>query len=258
MKKLLFFIITYVVAVMAAVAASPAVEADSAYAKENYQAAVALYNKALAQGNVSAGVYYNLGNAYYRDGKIGRAVIAYERALRIDPANSDARANLAFVRSQLQDLPEDDNSFLSNLHASIVTSFSANTWAWTTLAVFLLLCAAVALYIFASGVALRKTGFFSAIILLLTTVYFIVVAANAASRVGDHSDAVVIVPTTLLNSVPRQPKQTEKVVPLHEGTEVKIIDSVLTPDDPVSPRWYNVKINNSTGAWLRATDVERI
>ena len=66
------------------------------------------------------------------------------------------------------------------------------------------------------------------------------------------------VPTTLLNSVPRQPKQTEKVVPLHEGTKVQIIDSVSTPDDPVSPRWYNVKINNSTGAWLRATDVERI
>ncbi len=90
------------------------------------------------------------------------------------------------------------------------------------------------------------------------TIYFIVVAADASARVDDHSEAIVTAPSTLLNSVPRQPKQTEKVVPLHEGTKVEIIDSVSTPDDPVSPRWYNVRINGSTGAWLRATDVERI
>ncbi|MDE6468064.1 MAG: SH3 domain-containing protein, partial [Muribaculaceae bacterium] len=51
---------------------------------------------------------------------------------------------------------------------------------------------------------------------------------------------------------------SDKVVTIHEGTRVQIIDSVATPDDPVSPRWYNVKINNGTKAWLRASDVERI
>ena len=239
-------------------AKGPAQLADSAYSKENYTEAVELYNRALAEGNVSANVYYNLGNAYFRLGKNGRAVIAYQRALRIDPANADARANLAFVQSRLQDLPEDDNSFLSNLHNDIVTATSANAWAWIALGVFVLLAAAIALYIFSGNVALRKVGFFGAGVFAVATVYFIVVAADAAARTSDHSDAVVIVPTTLLNSVPRQPKQTEKVVPLHEGAQVQIIDSVLTPDDPVSPRWYNVKINNSTGAWLRATDVERI
>lgn len=248
----------WLLAALPATAASETELADSAYAKEDYPAAIQLYNKIIADGQVSATAYYNLGNAYYRDGKLGRAVIAYERALRIDPANADARANLAFVRSRLQDLPEDDNSFLSNLHHSAVTAVSANAWAWITVGTFLLLLAAVALYIFAPGVMLRKAGFFSAIILLVLTVYFLVVASDAAGRLDDHSEAVVTVPTTLLNSVPRQPKQTEKVVPLHEGTKVQIVDSVLTPDDPVSPRWYNVKINNSTEAWLRGTDVERI
>jgi hypothetical protein len=47
-------------------------------------------------------------------------------------------------------------------------------------------------------------------------------------------------------------------VTIHEGTKVEIIDSIATPDDPVSPKWYNVKINNSAKAWLRASDVERI
>lgn len=256
MKKYIIFIILCLLAPF--VRANVASEADSAYVRDDFPRAIELYRTALNQGEVSATLYYNLGNAYYRDGKLGRAVISYERALRLDPANADARANLAFVQTRLQDLPEDDNSFLTDLHHSVVTAASANAWAWVAFGTFLLLLGAVALYIFARGVRARKIGFFGGGALLVLTVYFVVVAYGAAARVHDDSMAVVTVPTTLLNSVPRQPKQTEKVVPLHEGTKVQIIDSVLTPDDPVSPRWYNVKINNSTGAWLRATDVERI
>ncbi|MDO4320399.1 MAG: tetratricopeptide repeat protein [Bacteroidales bacterium] len=258
MKRLIIILALCVGVAVQAAALAIVERADSAYNKEDYPSAIALYNQAIDEGYVSAGIYYNLGNAYYRDGRPGRAVIAYERSLRIDPGNADTRANLDFVRSRLEDLPEDDNSFLTNVHHDVVTAQSANGWAWTALAVFVLMCGAVALYIFSGNVMLRKTGFFGAIVLAVLTVYFIVVAADAYARLSDDSEAVVIVPTTLLNSVPRQPRQTEKVVPLHEGTKVEIIDSVSTPDDPVSPRWYNVKINNSTGAWLRATDVERI
>ena len=256
MKILVIMILAWCAA--PTVAASLAASADSAYTADDFPRAIALYSQALATDGHSPDLYYNLGNAYYRNGNIGRAIVAYNRCLRLDPANSDARANLAFVNSRIQDLPEDDSSFLSRLHIGIVTAVSANTWAWLALGVFALTLAAVAVYIFGRGVLLRKVGFFGAFILATFTVYFIVVAADAAARVRDHSHAIVTVPTTFLNSIPRQPKQTDKVVPLHEGTRVEIIDSVPTPDDPVSPRWYNVKINNSTHAWLRATDVERI
>ena len=94
--------------------------------------------------------------------------------------------------------------------------------------------------------------------MLAATVYLVVVTVDAAKHFNDHSEAVVIVPSTLLNSAPRQPRQTEKVVPLHEGTKVEILDSVSTPDDPVSPRYYKISINGSAPAWLRATDVEII
>lgn len=231
---------------------------DSAYNKENYREAISHYQAALAQDGRSSDVYYNLGNANYRCGEIARAVLAYERALRIDPANKDARSNLEFVNSRLEDKPEDNNSILARAHTAVVESASADTWALITVIAFLLVCAAVALYIFSNNVRLRKAGFFGGFILLVLTVYFVVVAYNAARRVDDHCEAIVTVPSTLLNSVPRMPKETEKIVPLHQGTKVEILDSVATPDDPVSPRWYKVRINGSTGAWLRATDVERI
>lgn len=256
MKHIVISLI-FVFAAFAAGAVTPAA-ADSAYSKENYDEAIALYNSLLGERGRSAEIYYNLGNAYYRKGEIGNSVLSYERALRVNPSHADARANLAFVNSRLEDRPEDNNSFLTRLHRSVVLSMSADAWAWIALTSFVLFCAAVALYIFSANVTLRKLGFFGAFVLLVLTVYFVVVAVNAASHFNDHSEAVVTAPSTLLNSAPRQPGNTEKVVPLHEGTKVEIIDSIATPDDPVSPMWYNVRINGSASAWLRATDVERI
>ncbi len=244
MKAILIIILAWCAAPLAS--AGIAAAADSAYTADDFSRAIELYTRALETDGASPDLYYNLGNAYYRNCNLGRAIVAYHRCLRLDPANADARANLAFVNSRIQDLPEDDSSFLTRMHTAVVTACSANAWAWIAFAAFALTLAAVALYIF------------GAFVLAVLTAYFIVVAAAAAARIDDRSHAIVTVPTTFLNSIPRQPKQTDKVVPLHEGTRVEIIDSVPTPDDPVSPRWYNVKINNSTHAWLRATDVERI
>ena len=257
-KYIVSLIIGIMVSVFHADALTTAQLADSAYNKEDYRLAVELYQKALSENGRNANLFYNLGNAWYRRGNIAQAVLSYERALKVDPSFADARANLDFVRTQLMDKPEDNNSLLTHAHSRVVASMSANAWAWTAFIVFLVLLGFGASYVFSSNVAVRKAGFFGGIVMLVIVVYFAIVALDAAERMNSHSEAIVTVPTTLLNSVPRQPKQTEKVVPLHEGTKVEIIDSVATPDDPVSPRWYNVRINGSSSAWLRATDVTRI
>ena len=259
MKKSFILIIFSVFSAFFSLNAASLTEmADSAYNKEDYRLAIELYTRALEENGRNADVYYNLGNSWYRQGDIAQAVLSYERALRVDPTMADARMNLNFVRSQLQDKPEDNNSFLTRAHSGVVRSMTANSWAWTALIVFLVLLGFASAYIFSSNVTIRKAGFFGGIFLLVLLIYVAVVAHDAYARFNDHSEAIVTVPNTLLNSVPRQPKQTEKVVPLHEGTKVEIVDSVATPDDPVSPRWYNVRINGSNKAWLRATDVTRI
>lgn len=259
MKRILFAFIALVLAVASAQALTTAQRADSAYNAENYRLAIDLYRQALAHDGASANVYYNLGNAYYRIDKLGSAVANYERVLRLDPTDADARQNLEFVKSRIQDRPEDDTAFLASLHHSMVQSMTANAWAWTAFVIFLLFMGAVALYIFATGVGLRKAGFFGGIVLLVMLAYSLCAASDAVERATAHSRAVVIVPSTQLSSAPRASRSAaDKVVSLHEGTVVEVIDSVATPDDPQSPMWYNVKINNSTKAWLRSADVERI
>lgn len=239
-------------------AESAALKGDSAYNKADYQTALRYYNEALTKEGSSTELYYNIGNAYYRLDNLGRAVLSYERALKIDPSNDQARDNLQFVKSKIKDRPEDDSSYLNNVHKKIISLMSPDMWAWVTLGIFVLLMALVALYIFTANVNLRKVGFFGGIVMLCVFVYTLVIAYNSANEVNKHETAVVIVPTSYLSSMPASKDKNQKVVPVHEGITITIIDSVATPEDPNSRMWYNVKINNATSAWVRGSDIERI
>lgn len=257
MKKFICLIVLCLSAV-SAFAVSVGEQADSAYNKENYREAINLYQQTIAEDGPSSTLWYNLGNAYYRVDNPGKAILCYERALKIDPTNADARQNLAFVNSRIQDKPEDDTPFFSSMHHSVVTSATPDAWAWIAFLTFVLVMAALALYIFARGVTLRKVGFFGGVILVCLCAYFLVVASDAVDEATSDRYAIVTAPSTQLTSAPRAASGSDKVVTIHEGTKVEITDSVPTPDDPVSKTWYNVKINKGTKAWLRASDVERI
>ena len=73
-------------------------EAQRAYVDRDYDTAIARYEALAAGGAASADVQYNLGNAYFRAGRLGRAMLAYERALALDPGMDDARYNLDVAR----------------------------------------------------------------------------------------------------------------------------------------------------------------
>ena len=77
--------------------------ANALYSDEHYAEAAEVYEKVLATGVESGAVYYNLGNAYFKAGNIGRAVLAYERARRSSPGDPDLAANLAYAREQAAD-----------------------------------------------------------------------------------------------------------------------------------------------------------
>ncbi len=68
--------------------------ANAAYAAGNFQAAANGYEQLAASGVVLPEVFFNLANAYYRQGRIGLAILNYERALRLAPGFDSARDNL--------------------------------------------------------------------------------------------------------------------------------------------------------------------
>lgn len=260
MKKIIIIYVAIFMTCLSARAITLAQQADSAYNHEDFAQAVRLYHQAITDDGVSPELYYNLANSYYRIGKLGRAVIYYERALKLDPSFKDARTNLQFVNTKIIDKPEDDSTFLDNLHKSISNSFDPNAWAWTAFCLFVLVLVCIALYAFSPSVNVRKLGFFGGFVVLIVFIYALVIAAQTSRAARNHDFAVIIVPTSNMGTAPgaSSTDKNSKIIPIHEGTVVEIVDSLVMPGDAACPLWYDVKINNSTRAWVRSTDVEKI
>lgn len=234
-------------------------QADSAYNAREFRTALSLYNKVLDTQGASSQLYYNIGNANYRVGNVGKAIIFYERALRLDPSNADARANLDYVNSTLRGLPEDGSSFLSNIHSNVVSFASPDSWGIVAFVLFLLTLGCVAFYLFATNTTLRKAGFFGGFIVLALFIYSFIIAWQTSDAQTRRDTAIVVRPNARLTSNPGTAKnRDEKTIAIPEGSKIEIIDSLATPNDPVTALWYNVVLNNNTQAWIDATDVEQI
>jgi tetratricopeptide (TPR) repeat protein len=78
-------------------------QGNALYGDERFVDAIAAYEAVRAAGVESAPLYFNLGNAYARDGDRGRALLNYERARRLAPADPDLAANMAYVRGETPD-----------------------------------------------------------------------------------------------------------------------------------------------------------
>lgn len=233
--------------------------ADSAYAADDFSLAASLYMEAMQTEGTSSELYYNLGNCWYRMDKPGKAIVAYERALRLDPSNKNARINLEFVNSKIFDRQGERGSFLSNAYDRAATIMSSNSWAVAAVAIFIALLGCIALYIFGSSIKMRKFGFFGGIVLLFATIISAILSVHGANISTTNRFAIIISPSSLLSTSPREPKdRTEEAMLLHEGTKVEILDSISAQNDTTGLKWFDVQVDNAHRAWIKSSDVERI
>lgn len=231
-------------------------QADSAYSADNFPMAERLYKEALIHHGTSSVLFYNLGNTYYRQGNLGMALVNYERALKLDPSNSDARINLEFVKGKIADRQIDEGSIIETLWDNTVTLFKADTWAWIAVVLFALFLAGLVTYLFSRVVIVRKISFFGGAIVFILCAAAIIISFAAANRIESDNWAIVLPPASQLSTSPREARtQSEEAFLLHEGTKVEIVDSVQTSGEG---KWYEVLVAGRERAWIKAADVERI
>ena len=113
------FIFLFLLYTSISLAQSTVESASEAYRTEDYKKSIQLYEQVVAQqiseGKESAEIYYNLGNAYFRNGETAKAILNYERALLLNPGDSDIRHNLRFARTRIEDkIDTSDSFFLTN------------------------------------------------------------------------------------------------------------------------------------------------
>jgi tetratricopeptide (TPR) repeat protein len=111
--------------------------ANKLYEQSKFPEAAAAYEKMIKAGSTSPAIYFNLGNARFKAGETGRAIVAYRQAERLAPRDPDVRANLQFVRSQVQGPTLTPNRWERWLQRLTVNEWtvlaSIAVWIWLTL-----------------------------------------------------------------------------------------------------------------------------
>lgn len=224
-------------------------EADSAYVNQNYTQAINDYEALLKEG-VSADIYYNLGNAYYRADNITRAVLNYERALLLSPGDKDIRFNLQMARSKTVDkiVPETE-MFFTTWYRSLVNTMSVDGWARMALVALCLVIVFSLLYLFASRIVLRKVGFFSGMAFLLIFLVSNIFAYQQKKVLSERTGAIIMSPAVQVKSTPA--KNGTDLFILHEGTKVEITDASLSG-------WTEIRLADGKEGWVETSQIEVI
>ncbi len=252
MKRIIIYTLSLIVAL--SVSASPTSAerweaGNKAYIEGDYDKAIEEYSAILDGGEYSMKLYYNLANAYFKTGAIGKSILYYNKALRIAPSQEDIRHNLAIAEAQTKDrivvIPE---FFLNRWLRTVRNSMSCMAWSVLSLVLFGLLLAFALLFLLASRLRWRKAGFYGA---LCAFVLFVAMTAFAVSSRNDmlsHNEAIVMGTAISVKSSPDN-SATDLFV-LHEGTKVKLLDEV--------DEWCEVVIADGKKGWTLKSNVEEI
>ncbi len=224
-------------------------EADSAYAKGDYQQAIQHYEELLRQGE-SAEIYYNLGNAYYRTDDITHAVLNYERAQLLSPSDADIRFNLQMARSKVIDkITPVSEMFFVTWYRSLVNLNDIDGWARIAVFSIVLALILVLVYLFASSITLRKIGFIGAIVLIVLFVLSNLFAFQQKHILSNRTGAIIMAPSVTVKKTPAASASDQCV--LHEGTRVDIIDDTMTD-------WKGIRIADGNEGWVESKLIEKI
>lgn len=210
--------------------------ANKLYEQGKFPEAASAYEGLIQTNAISPALYFNLGNARFKAGEFGKAIAAFRRAEQLAPRDPDLRANLQFVRSQIQGLnapPDRWEQWLGKL--------TLNEWAilasvpfW----IFLLLLAATQLRPHLKS-SLRGLIWLSGIATLILGALL-----AAAWTMKSTPMAIVAVRDAVVRNGPLEESQSAFTV--HDGAELKLLDQ--------KNDWIQIGVGDRVG-WLKREQV---
>ena len=223
--------------------------ANTAYNAGNYAQAEECYTRIVEQGLHSAALYYNLANAHFKQDELGKAMLYYNRALRLRPNDEDIRHNLEYAEQSTKDsIEEIPEFFLKTWIKSLRGALSCTAWSILSLLMLVAALACGLLYLLAQRLSLRKIGFY---LMAVTALLFVVTTAFAWSErnmLVERSEAIIMNSAVSIKSSPDR-SATELFV-LHEGTKVTIGETI--------DGWAEVRIADGRKGWIEQERIERI
>jgi hypothetical protein len=217
-------------------------KANQEYAQGHFKEAISGYETLVRAGQWSANVFYDLGNAYFRTGDFGRAILNYERALALEPHHPEATANLQIARDEAHALELQPGRLEGYLEFA-----SMNQYTVTAAVAFWIAAFCLAALVFTRR-RLRAT-----LTLLLVTLLISaggIVATWQLERGGSEGSALAVVTGKDVQARLATADTANSILALPPGSEVKIVS---TRGD-----WIYAALPNNLRGWIPAKNAERV
>jgi len=245
------------------------VKANESYEKGDYSGAVEQYSELERLGIENADLYYNIGNAYYKIERIGRAILYYERARRINPRNKDINENLALANLMLQDKQfVKKESWLGSLVAHLSMNLTLDESIFLTSCFYMLLSVLSIAFIFFNTRLIRsvhsrffalspgrflgmnpRQDFLAALVLVLVLCMISGgLALDKYTRLEGRRTAIIVEEEVLVYSAPS--KNSTVQFRIHEGTRTTIKET--------RNGWQRISLPGGLSGWIPAGPAERI
>lgn len=219
------------------------------YSSASYDKALQIWTDIYRTGYRSAELNYNIGNAYFKLNNLPGAILFFERAHLLKPADEDINYNLQIARTlvldRFEEIPE---LFFVKWYNFLSLTLSTNTWAKLSLTSFMLCLLFLSLYFYSSKYKLKVLGFWLALFLMLTALFSLAFSSRNRTLVLDSNKAIVFSPQVNGKSSPDD-SGTDLFV-LHEGTKVSVEDEVGD--------WFEIRLSDGNKGWVPANSLEII
>lgn len=187
------------------------------------------YENLIQSGYINGQIYYNLANAYYKQGKSGLAVLFYNKALKKIPRNSELKENIKLVKSEFEDkeIPNRVPTFLKTILFWHFL-FNINELTFFTLSLYIIFISAFLAYIFCKYQWVRSIciGFGVAMIVTVVSLGFKIYAEQINTK------GIIITKEVNVRYGPGEEFEAKFLI--HEGAEFLVVEE---KDD-----WYKVSV----------------
>lgn len=223
--------------------------ANDLYANNKFNEATEKYESIIASGYEAPEIYFNLGNAYFKQGALAMSILNYERALLLKPNDEDVTFNLAMARQQVVDKIEViDQFFVTQWVSQLQLKFSSDYWAIISMLTFIIFITMAFLFVFSRSSALKKMAFFAGITLVIISGISINMSYAQKERLTERNSAIILTGSVTVKGSPDS-SGTELFI-LHEGSKVTISDKV--------GEWVEIKLLDGNIGWIEASHIEVI
>jgi tetratricopeptide (TPR) repeat protein len=212
--------------------------ANKLYYEGKFADAASAYDSLIQSGQRSAPLYFNLGNAFFKSGQVGRAIAAYRQAQLLTPRDPDIRANLQFARNQVQ-----GPTLPSTAWQRWSGRLSLNEWTLLTAGSLWLFLLLLALLQWRPRLARPLRN--GALALGLATLFLCSCLGAIAYENQSNRIAIIVAPDAVVRVGPLETAPNAFTV--HDGAELRILDQ---RDD-----WLQVTTGPQRNGWVQRQQV---